>query len=162
MPEPSAWRIDKARWAKTSFDGHGAAREGGRWNSPGTRVIYCSQHLAMAAQEKYLHLPKPVPVAMAFVKFRIDFGAVKVETLKAAPPGWQEFPPPPATQEIGDEWIASLRTAVLAVPSTIIPEETNFLLNPAHPDFVKIVLGSPVPFYFEPRIARLREPPGAK
>ena len=157
MSDPSAWRLDKLRWASSSFDGSGAAKEGGRWNSAGTRVVYCSQHLAMAAQEKYVHLPKPV--AMRLVKFRIEFNGLAVERISTLPPGWQNSPSPLTTQQLGDEWAHSLRSVILAVPSVLIPEETNFLLNPLHPDFSRLIISPPEPFTFDGRLARLHEPP---
>lgn len=156
MPEPSAWRVDRRKWAATSFDGSGAAKEGGRWNSTGVRVIYCSRNLAMAAQEKYIHLPKPVMLNL--VKFRIEFAGLRIETVEHLPLEWRKFPAPASTQVIGDEWAASKRTAILAVPSVLIPEETNYLLNPSHPDFGKIVISAPEPFVFDSRISRLAEP----
>lgn len=157
MPDPSAWRLDKLKWASSSFDGSGAAKEGGRWNSAGTRVVYCSQHLAMAAQEKYVYLPKPV--VMRLVKFRIEFNGLDVETLSSLPLHWQISPPNLVSQQIGDEWAASNRTVILAVPSVLIPEETNYLLNPLHPDFGRVGISAPEVFTFDGRIARLLEPP---
>ena len=157
MSEPSAWRIDKQRWALTSFDGNGAAKEGGRWNSAGTRVVYCSRSLAMAAQEKYVHLPKPV--VMRLVKFRIHFNGLPIEHLSSLPLDWQASPPSAATQRIGDAWAASGRTVILAVPSVLIPEETNYLLNPLHPDFPRLEMAAPEFFAFDGRMARLHESP---
>lgn len=160
MPDPSAWRIDKKKYAATSFNGFGASVDGGRWNSAGIRVVYASEHLAMAAQEKYVHLPKPVPAKWRFVKFRIEFGALAVQRVNLAtlPPGWQDSPPTALTQAIGDAWVQAGATAILAVPSVIIPEETNFLLNPAHPDFARIEISPPEPFVFDPRVTKLRAP----
>lgn len=158
---PDAWRVDQEKWQDSSFDGNGAAREGGRWNSAGVRVIYASGNLAMASLEKYVHLPKPVPAAMRFVRFRVDFNGVAVKQLKPAdlPANWTVSPVPPETQNLGDEWIASNETAVLAVPSSIIPDEWNFLLNPAHPDFKKLTIHPPEEFIYNDRVARLIEPP---
>jgi RES domain-containing protein len=160
MPELSAWRVDKAKWARSSFDGAGAATEGGRWNSAGIRVVYASANLAMAAQEKYVHLPKPVPDSMQFVKFRIRFDAALVTQVAASklPANWRVAPPTVETQKIGDDWALANESAVLAVPSAIIPEEVNYLLNPAHPDFKKIVVENPSPFTFDYRMARLSDP----
>jgi len=159
-PEPSAWRIDKGERAAQSFSGAGAALEGGRWNSAGVRAVYASEHLAMAAQEKYVHMPKPLPRGSRFVKFAIRFGRLPVKALSAAdlPPDWRTEPVPPSTQAAGDAWIASGETAILAVPSVLIPEERNFVLNPAHPDFRRLVIGKPEPFAFDPRMERLEDP----
>ena len=160
MPEPSAWRIDKEKWAKQSFSGVGASLEGGRWNSPGILVGYASEHLAMAAQEKFIHMPKPLPRRSRFVKFGIRFGKLAVARLRASdlPPGWRSEPVPIGTQAIGDAWVKGSKTAILAVPSVLIPEETNFILNPAHPDFSRIEISGAEPFVFDPRMARLIEP----
>jgi RES domain-containing protein len=160
MPEPSAWRVDKEKWAKQSFSGVGASMEGGRWNSAGVLVVYASEHLAMAAQEKFIHLPKPVPRNSRFVKFSIRFGRLVVTRLRASdlPPDWRTEPVPMSTQAIGDAWVRDARTAILAVPSVLIPEEANYILNPAHPDFSKIEISDPEPFVFDPRMARLTEP----
>ena len=69
MPERvlQAWRIDKAKRAKTSFSGAGAALEGGRWNPPDFPMVYLSESLAMAALEKLVHLPMPEGLAARFV-----------------------------------------------------------------------------------------------
>lgn len=160
MPNLIAWRLEKEKWANASFTGAGAAVDGGRWNSAGVRVVYLSEHLAMAAQEKYVHLPKPVPAAMSFVRFRAKFdeGLVHRVDLATLPGDWRVAPPSRSTQAIGDEWVLANTSAVLALPSAIIPEETNYLFNPAHRDFPKIQISDPEPFYFDYRIARLVNP----
>jgi RES domain-containing protein len=153
MPNPSAWRVDNIRWATRSFDGFGASLEGGRWNSSGIPVVYTSEHLAMAAQEKFVHLPKPLPKGSLYVKFAIRFGRLKVARLRPLdlPADWRAEPVPGSTQRIGDAWVSSGKTAVLAVPSALYPEETNFVLNPAHPDFMKIEISEAEAFTFDPR-----------
>lgn len=165
MPEPSAWRVDNKRWAAGSFDGIGAFLEGGRWNSAGVPAVYASEHLAMAAHEKFVHLPRPLPRGSLYVKFSIRFGGLAMTRLgaRALPPDWRAEPVPESTQRIGDAWIAAARTAILAVPSALYPEETNCVLNPAHPDFRRITISESEPFAFDPRMARLDlvEPGGA-
>ena len=160
MPEPSAWRVDNKKWSAGSFYGIGASLEGGRWNSTGVPVIYASEHLAMAAHEKFVHLPRPLPRNSSYVKFRIGFGGLAVTRLGAIdlPPDWRAEPVPVSTQRIGDAWVAAAKTAILAVPSVLYPEETNYVLNPAHPDFPKMEISNAEPFDFDPRMARLIEP----
>jgi RES domain-containing protein len=162
MPEPSAWRVDNRKWLARSFNGIGASMEGGRWNSPGVPAVYASEHLAMAAQEKFVHLPRPLPRNSLYVKFGIRFGGLAMTRLGTLdlPPDWRAEPVPGSTQRIGDAWIASARTAILAVPSALYPEETNCVLNPAHPDFRSIEIAAAEPFDFDPRMARLIEPGG--
>lgn len=160
MPELAGWRIDKSKWAGCSFDGSGAAERGGRWNSAGVRVVYVSANLAMAAQEKFIHLPKPLPSSMSLVRFRVEFAASLVQTIRSSwlPVHWRLAPIESSTQRLGDRWALGLYSAVLAVPSAIIPEETNYLLNPLHPDFKKVRIGPPEPFAYDYRFARLIEP----
>src|SRR5580700_580835 len=117
MPEPSAWRVDNKKWSAGSFDGIGASVEGGRWNSSGVPVVYASEHLAMAAQEKFIHLPRPLPRSSLYVKFGIRFGGLAVTRLGIVdlPADWRAEPVPGSTQKIGDAWIAAAKTAILAV-----------------------------------------------
>jgi RES domain-containing protein len=160
-PDHSAWRIDDAKWSSISTSGRGAFLFGGRWNSPGISVIYASQHLAMAAYEKFIHIPKPLPPGLHFVKFAIRFHDLPIlhKGIADMPSDWRKEPVPASTQAIGDAWIKGLTTAILAVPSVLIPEETNFLINPSHPDFSKVHFSSATVFEFDLRLAHLR---GAK
>jgi len=153
-PEPSAFRVDKAKWEKDSFSGRGAALEGGRWNPPGISVVYASQHLAMAAMEKLVHFRPGVGSKVRYVSFRIYFLNTAIEMLspQKLPANWDAKPVCLETQQIGAEWFASRRTAILQVPSAIIPSEWNFVLNPLHPDFTKIKIEAAAPFAFDPRL----------
>jgi RES domain-containing protein len=154
---PDAWRIDRAKWTATSFSGKGAAAVGGRWNPAGLHVVYASENLATAALEKFLHLPKPIPPRLTFVQFALELNGVAVERPRLAdlPSSWRDEPVSAASQKFGAAWYGAGRTAVLAVPSAIIPEEINYVLNPAHPQFAKISISKPTPFTFDPRLASL-------
>jgi RES domain-containing protein len=147
-----AWRIVKEKYAATAFSGEGAARGGGRWNSRGTWVVYTSGTLSLAALETLVHLNPPVH--FKYVAFRIGFDDALVErmTVASLPPGWREEPVPPLTKEMGDLWVKLGRSAVLELPSVMIPGESNYLLNPAHPDFKKITPGKPERFTFDSRL----------
>jgi RES domain-containing protein len=94
------------------------------------------------------------------VQFRIGFRSVAVKRIPVAslPADWQTSPVPVSTQRIGDAWVLSGETAILAVPSSIIPLEENYLLNPLHPDFAKITIHPAESFYFDPRLAQLLAP----
>jgi RES domain-containing protein len=145
-----AWRIVKEKHAATAFNGDGARLNGGRWNSVGTSVVYTSGSMALAALESLVHLnPR---VTFKFVAIFIEFDDALMEEVAALPADWREEPPPLATKEIGDLWVQCARSAVLKLPSVIIPSEPNYLLNPAHPDFKKIVIGRFDPFSFDPRL----------
>jgi RES domain-containing protein len=147
-----AWRIVKATHAGEAFTGEGAARAGGRWNSRGIRVVYASATQSLAALEILVHLNPFVP--LRFTAFPVDIPDNAVEWLSRAdlPEDWRAEPPPPSTRRMGDQWLRSGRAVALGVPSVIVPDEWNFLLNPAHPDMAKVTIGAGRPFAMDPRL----------
>jgi RES domain-containing protein len=149
---PSAWRLTKTKYLSAAWDGEGAARAGGRWNTPGVRVVYTSGSLSLALVEVLVHLPAEILPAYSAVP--VDFDDALVTALAPAklPRSWKDNPPPPATQAIGADWVAAGTSAVLRVPSVVVPGEFNFVLNPAHRDFRRIVIGAAMPFPFDPRL----------
>ena len=149
---PSAWRIVKASHADRAFTGEGAWHTGGRWNSPGVSMVYASEHKSLAVLEILVHLDPQD--ALHQLTYRIEFDEALVEHLSRdrLPAGWREEMPARAARELGNAWVRENRSAVLAVPSVIIPEELNYLLNPAHPGFKKISIGKPTPFTFDSRL----------
>ena|SRR5437660_3999568 len=149
---PEAWRIVRAKLVRTAFSGEGAAKAGGRWNSRGRRVVYTSSTQSLAALENLVHLNPPI--LFKYKIFRLEFAQNLVEEIAVAdlPKDWRAEPPPPSTKYIGNAWVLESRSAVLAVPSVIIPAELNYLLNPAHPDSNKIRIGKAADFTFDPRL----------
>jgi len=145
----------KSRHVAAAFDGEGARLHGGRWNSPGTRVAYASDSIALAALEVLAHL-QSTAVLQAYSLATIRFPEECVEVLETTslPVRWRRFPTPPENQAIGDQWGAEGRSLILRVPSAIIPSATNFLINPSHPKFGKIVIGRPERFAFDPRLLK--------
>ena len=92
-------------------------------------------------------------IRFKYLIFRIEFDEALIEKIM---PGdlqsnWGEQPPPPSTQQIGDQWFKQSRSVVLELPSLIVPIEINYLLNPVHPDFKTITIAKPEPFSFDPR-----------
>ena len=146
---PEAWRIVKAKHAARAFSGEGAARSGGRWNSRGVRVVCASSTKSLAALESLVHLNPPVRFKYVAIRIKFDDALVEIFPPKALPPDWRVEPPPPSTQRIGDAWVLGGRSAMLALPSVIVPGEPNYLLNPAHPDFKGIAMGKPERFTFD-------------
>jgi RES domain-containing protein len=151
----TAWRIVKARHAAKAFDGEGARVEGGRWNLPGTPVVYTSQSAALAALELLVHLGRGSILA-AYVLIPCTFDNVLVSRLdrRRLPKNWRSYPAPPELQLIGDEWVKSGSSAVLEVPSAVIETDSNYLLNPHHADFHTIRLMDPQPFEFDLRLLK--------
>jgi RES domain-containing protein len=147
---PTAWRIVKVRHLATAFSGEGAAKAGGRWNSRGIPLVYTSSTKALAALENLVHLNPPI--IFKYVAIQIEFADAYIEKLSALPLDWRAEPPPSSTKHLGDAWVRAVTSAILAVPSVIIPTELNYLLNPAHPHFKKITFGQPEDFTFDPRL----------
>lgn len=153
MAEVVGWRIVKEKHAKTAFSGEGARIFEGRWNSAGVRMVYCSQHLSLAALEILVHT-QPVTMGGKFRVFEVrwDEAMTSAIELKKLPKGWNTQPPTAASKSIGDEWIRSGRSVVLAVPSVIVPQERTFVLNPEHRDFAKIRIKDIGSFVLDPRL----------
>ena len=149
----SAWRIVRSSRARTAFFGDGAWHYGGRWSSPGFRVVYASEHQSTAALEIFIHTV-PFLVSEKYKAFRLEWpdGLTELLPKKKWPDNWRTSPPPAETMEIGDRWLEEQRSAILAVPSAISPNDLNFLLNPAHPDFKRIRIASPINYEFDPRL----------
>lgn len=150
-----AWRIVKATYKNKAFTGDGARMFGGRWNSKGVPVIYTAGSLALASIEMVVNLPSP-KLLEAFVRIPVRFNSNLVEDppLFKLPKSWKSRPISPLTRDLGDKWIKEQRSVVLKVPSVVVPEEFNYLLNPMHPDFKKVEVGKPVVYHFDPRLAK--------
>lgn len=148
----TAFRILKAARIDRAFTGEGAAKLGGRWNSVGTRVVYLASSRALGALELLVHLDSAT-LPSSFVCIPVSFQGSMVETLDPSllPSNWHASDAP-RLQALGDEWIASRRSLVLEVPSAVIPQESNFLLNPHHPDFRRVAVHPPESFQFDPRL----------
>ena len=148
------WRLDKARRAADAWDGEGAYRYGGRWNSRGTRVLYASQSLSLALLEILVHLDQ-TRTAPKLVAFFADIPAASIEDLPVRTQGngllsavFSVNNP----RQLGDAWIEEARSLALRVPSTVIPTEQNILINPGHSDFKRIRISQPEVFRFDERL----------
>jgi RES domain-containing protein len=150
----SAWRITKRKHARDAFTGEGACEFGGRWNNPGTAIVYTAQSQSLAALEMLVHLDSSELLAKyVLIGVEFDQALVRPVDLTALPRHRRADPPPPEVRAVGDEWILAGSSAVLQVPSAQVPGESNFLLNPAHVDFPRFRFGKPLDFHFDPRLA---------
>ena len=147
-----AWRIVKEKYAASALSGEGARLNGGRWNAKGRPVIYTSASLALAALETLVHLNPRILLRYVAGSIRFDAALVEIIDPDALPTDWRAEPPPLSTQRLGDLWLTEARSAILEVPSVIVPAESNYLLNPAHADFRKVVIGKAEAFGFDPRL----------
>ncbi|MBS1874728.1 MAG: RES domain-containing protein [Acidobacteria bacterium] len=141
-----------------AYDGEGAFRVGGRWNSKGTRVLYMSENRALAVLEILVHLSTTIPDRYVLGSAQIpDDVAVEFVETQALPERWSTLDPHEqgTTWNLGDEWVRARRSAVLSVPS-VVAAERNYLLNPMHPDFSRIAFADPVAFHFDARLSPSR------
>lgn len=149
----TAWRITKRRHAGTAFSGTGARRYGGRWNSPGIPVVYTSESQSLAVLEILVHLQAPVLLEKyVLIEVGIDEALINDLDRSRLQRNWRAEPAPVQLRNIGDEWVRNGSSVALRVPSALVPAENNFLLNPAHTDFEKLIIGKPVPFSFDERL----------
>ena len=141
--------------AATAFNGEGARLFGGRWNGKGTPMVYTASTLSLAALEMLVHLESD-QILQAYLCIPIEFGAALCQTLAQAdlPTDWHVDPIPASTQDLGNRWVISAASVVLAVPSVLVPVEHNFLLNPQHPEFSKIKIGAAEVFHYDPRLLK--------
>lgn len=148
----TSWRVVKQDFVAQAFDGEGARLSGGRWNSAGRAVVYTSATTSLGLLEKMVHTDAGlVPL---YITIPVTFDADLVETMepRVLPGNWRSLPAPFELRRIGDEWVDSMESCVLEVPSVIVPHESNFILNPKHPDFDSLEIGDPMGFEIDPRL----------
>ena len=150
----TTYRICKTKYAATMFDGEGAFRFGGRWNSRGTRILYTAGSLSLAALEMLVHLNnEEILLAYSFATAEFDENLIlSVEDFRTIPENWSASPPLLEIQQIGDEWKREMASVVLKVPTSVVPVEFNYLINVEHPEFSKVKLGKPQTFTFDERL----------
>lgn len=145
------WRLVHERYVRTAFDGEGARRAGGRFNSIGTPVVYAAESLALAMLEVAVHLPSYRSL-FERVTIPVRFDARHVAEVGELPAGWNATPIPPIVQAVGDRWQRSRQSLVLRAPSVIVPRAFNYVINPEHPSFPEIEIGEPEPIEVDARL----------
>lgn len=158
------WRVCKRRYA--AFDGEGARLAGGRWNYPGTSMVYTSATLSLAVLEFLVHVvPGDIPGDLVAVGADIPDSVPKPEFVFELVPARdrRRYPALLGLCEWGTRWASTLHSAVVGVPSAVVPAERNYLLNPAHPAFREIQISAPEPFSLRlpSRSDARRERPGS-
>ena len=144
------YRITLAKYAGKLF----ASGRAARWNPNDIEMVYTASSRSLACLENAVHRDQ-VGLKQLFSVMTIELHddvAIKAILLDELPRGWSDYDKMFATQRIGERWIRENRTAILQVPSSIIEEEVNYLLNPRHPDFAKIKVIKTQPFVFDNRI----------
>ncbi|MGB5266548.1 MAG: RES family NAD+ phosphorylase [Polyangiales bacterium] len=151
------YRLIRARWVNQALTGEGARRYGSRWNPKGVPMIYTASTLSLAALETLVHFAiDTAPVDYVALTIRVPDDAVEQVDHKQLPADWYATPPPVGCQQVGARWAAEAQSLGLAVPSTVVPTETNIVLNPLHPDFPIVTLEKQEPFLFDSRLLPAR------
>lgn len=141
----SLWRIgsDTKDYEAHELGGKGAEKTGGRWNRPGSPVVYAATTIALACLETVVHLDTAgLPLNRFLVRIDVPddiWVARQVCPVAGLSIGWTAIPEGRVSLDVGDAWLAAKASALLLVPSVIIPEEFNVLVNPRHHDAGKLV-----------------------
>lgn len=153
----TVWRICKQKHCKHAFSGEGARRFGGRWNNPGTAVVYVAGSQSLAALEMLVHL-NAADLLAKYALIPVEIEESLIVEIPELPKNWKSYPAPREAKLLGDEWVRSASSVVLRVPSTVVPSESNFLLNPYHAEFFKLKIGEPLRFDFDVRLRKPTKP----
>lgn len=149
----TAWRLVHQNYLSSAFNGEGARLAGGRWNSEGFPVVYTAGSLSLALLEIIVHLEfKETLQLYKAIPISIPKSAMEVIDPAALPADWSKSIPHPSTLLTGNQWIRSQSSIALQVPSAIVPVESNFLINPAHPKFQTLEIGKPMDLPLNPRV----------
>ena len=150
------YRIEREKYLDTTLQGIGAAlTEGYRWNSLNTYLVYTADSRALATIEVSVHLDfsEDLPTDRFYVEIDIPNDVEILELfIEQLPENWDSKPPILETQYIGDDFVSQNSAAVLKVPSSIVPPEFNYLINPKHPDSAKIKVISTKKLQFDNRL----------
>jgi len=158
----SVWRIgtDTPAYEAHDLSGTGAKATGGRWNAAGTPVLYTSQTRSLACLETVVHFNAAgLPFNRYLVEVTIPddvWAAAQVESAGSLPVGWDAEPAGRASIQFGTTWIHAGASALLVVPSIIVPEECNVLVNPRHADSTRITAVKIRKWLYDPRLGRSR------
>jgi RES domain-containing protein len=150
------WRIVQRKYAHEAFSGEGSAKYGSRWNHKRTAVVYASQSESLAQLEVLVRANRAKDLALyVIIEVQVPEELIEILEQNELPENWRATPEPNSTRDIGTKWVVERSSAVLAVPSVVVPSEFNYLLNPAHPDFSEIKIGKPKPIDWDPRLVKL-------
>jgi len=154
------YRIEREKYLSSTLSGIGASRtKGYRWNSLHTQLVYTAESRALATLEIAVHLDlsQDLPMDRHYVEIEIPDDLLILEVRhNDLPSGWDSKPPTLITQIIGDDFVEQGEAAVLKVPSSIVPQESNYLINPNHPDSKRIMVKSTTPMVFDSRFSRMK------
>ena len=133
------YRISKCDFI-SDLRGNGAASYPGRWHSKGTHILYTAATPSLALLESVVHISNIVVASYCMICLSVPEDKIVSIPASGLPANWFVNPPPDILKKVGDDFISSNEFLALEIPSAIMPEENNYLLNPGHPDFKKIAI----------------------
>jgi len=146
------FRLSKSKFAKDLSE-KGAELAGGRWNSKGNALIYTSESRALCTAEIAVHIPLGIiPSNYDIISIKIPDKLIQVLDTSILTNKWKRFPHSEETQKIGDKFLADNEFVALKVPSSVIQDENNIVINPKHPKFKEIKILSIEPYAFDERL----------
>ena len=147
------FRITRTEFIR-DLTGDGSRLYGGRWNRKGTALVYTSETRALAALEYLVHGPMALaPPDLSILRIDVP-DDIKVKTIDPTtlPRNWRAYPPPQALPAMGTKWALANRALLLRVPSAVVEDEFNVLINPSHPEFKRIRPRRPERFVLDQRL----------
>lgn len=154
------WRIgtDTPTYEAHDLSGKGAEASGGRWNAKGVPVVYAAETRALACLETFVHLNSGgLPLNRYLVEIKVAdeiWEAAEDRSPDALPIGWDAQPPGMASIDLGTAWLRSKAAALMIVPSVVVQEEFNVLINPLHPDSAGIKATKVRKWVYDPRLTK--------
>ncbi len=149
------FRIEREKYLESTLSGIGASKtKGYRWNTFNTLLVYTAQSRALATLDVSVHLDlsEDLPSDRYYVEIDISDNITILEVnVEDLPDDWNAKPPTTTTQTIGDDFVNQNEAAVLKVPSSIVPQEFNYLVNPNHIDAKEIKIIEKTMMSFDPR-----------
>jgi RES domain-containing protein len=146
------FRIVKCDYAN-DLSGTGARLYGGRWNSEGKPAIYLASSRSLAVLEVLVHLPPlMIPNNYCLVEIEVPDDSITQLSPDDLPANWRDISPPLALKQTGDEFLKKQEHLLMKLPSSIVPMEYNYLLNPLHQDIRKVKISGKNPFNFDGRL----------
>jgi RES domain-containing protein len=149
------YRVLRKPYSRAPFDGQGSYLYGGRWSNPGTRLTYASEHQSLAMLEYFVHLEandSPPDLVLASADVPDDLPRQRIE-VGMLPTSWRETPAPAELARLGDEFVQAADRCLFIVPSALVPSENNWLINPLHDDFHKIMIRETEPLTYDSRLS---------
>ena len=146
------YRIVNCNYAD-DLSGEGGRLYGGRWNSEGKPALYLASSRSLAVLEVLVHLPPlMIPDNYCLTEIEVPDNSITHVTIDELPHNWKDISPPGALRLMGDEFLKNQKHLLMKVPSSIVPAEYNYLLNPKHTDMKKVKLLSKQSFDFDERL----------